>query len=154
MLRKIIKDEQHKDAHENKGGESVHIGLYALLGHREYSYRQSLEARTAGKIADDKVIERERESHYHAGDDAGHYRGQYDLEERLSGSAAEILRRLYHAVVKLRHDRVNRHYHIRQEIIDHAEYDGARGVYHMYRVNAELCEERIDDTCILQKRHP
>lgn len=98
--------------------ERAYISAYALLGHREYSYRQGLEARTAGKIADDKVIERERESHYHAGDDAGHYRGQYDLEERLSGSAAEILRRLRKVFIRLTQLRQHGEDNIRQAECD------------------------------------
>ena len=87
---KIREDEERKDDKEDYRCQRVHLGRDGLFRHVVDAYRQSLEAVARGEVADDEVVEREGEGHYHAGHDTGHDLRQLNFEERAHRRAAEV----------------------------------------------------------------
>ncbi len=80
--------------------------------------------------------------------------GRITRLKNINAVAAEILRGLDKAAVDLHYDGVQRHYHVRQIVIDHAKHNGAVIADKRQRLKAERGYEIIDDAGILRKCDP
>ena len=118
-LRVVLVDEvgqqqQRQNDKENDRCQRVHLRRDGFFRHVVDADRERLEAAALREVADDEVIEREREGHDHAGDDAGQDLRHFHAEKRTYRRAAEIHRGLGQRAVHLLQLRQHLHDDIRQ----------------------------------------
>ena len=82
--------EESKDRKEDDGTQRVHLRRYGLLRHVVDPNRKGLESVAGGEVADDKVVQTQREGHDQAGHDSRHNLGNLHFQKGSDGSASEI----------------------------------------------------------------
>ena len=114
LVDEVRQQQQRENDEEDDRRQGVHFRRDGLFRHVVDADRKRLEAAALREVADDEVIEREREGHDHAGDDAGQDLRHFHAEKRTHRRAAEIHRGLGQRAVHLLQLRQHLHDDIRQ----------------------------------------
>ena len=105
-------------------------------------------------LRDVERADRGDQNHRDAGNDAWHAEREYDAAEHGNAAASEIAGGLEKPYVQFGKNGVDRQNHVRKVIVHHAENDGGLRADYVYRSEADLREEAVNDTRVLEKRHP
>ena len=119
------KNHQHK---RQRRAEIVIVGLLKLA----LNYiADKVKGAAAEFLRNIEGTHARHKNHRNARNNAGQAHGHNTFLNNNKPVAAQILRRLDKAVVKLRHNRINGKYHKGQKVINHAQNDRARCVNHV-----------------------
>lgn len=110
----IAYQQQRERYKKYDGRKSVHLRCDRLFCHAVYTDGQRFKSVAGCEIADNKVVERQRECHYSTGHDSRKYLRQLDLEKRPHGSAAEVHCCLGKRIIHLSELRQHLQYNIRR----------------------------------------
>ena len=90
--------------------------------------------------------------------DAGNYAGQtqreYHPPQHTPAVAAQVSRSLFQLQIHFCHHRIDRKDHIRKIVVHHSDHHGAFGADHMQRPQPQRTQQAVQDSRILQNRHP
>ena len=118
----------------------------------DIAYEQYFAA--AQKVGNNECCESGYEYHGNTADDTGQTQRENDPEKSLNSVCPQIVSRIYDVHVYFRERIIKRKYHKRQEVVNHAEDNGARRVDDIECGQTEKREDRIDDPGFFEKRLP
>ena len=139
----------HQDERDRRGEVQVVGHVLPLNG-----VADEIELAVAELLRDVEGADRRDQDHRDPRDHPGQAQREDHPPQDVEAVASEVLGRLHQLHVHLRHHRVDRQDHVREVVVHHADHHRGLRPDDVHRPQADLRQQAVEDTRVLQDRHP